>query len=62
MKLFIDSGNLKDIESLVPLGIIDGITTNPSEAWMLQIVRNACDVDDGVLSRGRKLLIDRDAK
>ena len=30
MKLFIDSGNLKDIENLVPLGIIDGITTNPS--------------------------------
>ena len=30
MKLFIDSGSLKDIESLVPLGIIDGITTNPS--------------------------------
>ena len=30
MKLFIDSGNLKDIQSLVALGIIDGITTNPS--------------------------------
>jgi transaldolase len=30
MKIFIDSGSLKDIESLVPLGIIDGITTNPS--------------------------------
>jgi transaldolase len=30
MKIFIDTGNLKDIESLVPLGIIDGITTNPS--------------------------------
>ena len=30
MKLFIDTGNLKDVESLVPLGIIDGITTNPS--------------------------------
>jgi transaldolase len=30
MKFFIDSGNLKDIENLVPLGIIDGITTNPS--------------------------------
>ncbi|HET9262931.1 MAG TPA: fructose-6-phosphate aldolase [Vicinamibacterales bacterium] len=30
MKLFIDSGNLKEIEALVPLGIIDGITTNPS--------------------------------
>jgi transaldolase len=30
MKLFIDSGNLKEIEALVPLGIIDGITTNPT--------------------------------
>jgi transaldolase len=30
MKIFIDSGNLKEIETLVPLGIIDGITTNPS--------------------------------
>src|SRR6185295_15789105 len=30
MKIFIDSGNLKDIESLVPLGVIDGVTTNPS--------------------------------
>jgi transaldolase len=30
MKLFIDSGNLKEIEHLVPLGIVDGVTTNPS--------------------------------
>ena len=30
MKIFIDTGNLKDVEGLVPLGIIDGITTNPS--------------------------------
>lgn len=30
MKLFIDSGHLPDIEALMPLGIIDGITTNPS--------------------------------
>jgi transaldolase len=30
MKFFIDSGNLREIESLVPLGIIDGVTTNPS--------------------------------
>jgi len=30
MKIFIDSGNLKEIEALVPIGIIDGITTNPS--------------------------------
>jgi transaldolase len=30
MKIFVDTGNLKEIESLVPLGIIDGVTTNPS--------------------------------
>ena len=30
MKLFMDTGNLKEIETLVPLGIIDGVTTNPS--------------------------------
>ena len=30
MKIFIDSGSLKDIDALVPLGIIDGVTTNPS--------------------------------
>jgi transaldolase len=30
MKIFIDTGHIKDIEALVPLGIIDGITTNPS--------------------------------
>jgi transaldolase len=30
MKLFVDSGNIKDIESLAALGIIDGVTTNPS--------------------------------
>jgi transaldolase len=30
MKLFIDSGNIKDIETLALIGIIDGVTTNPS--------------------------------
>jgi transaldolase len=30
MKLFIDTGNVKEVEDLVPLGIIDGVTTNPS--------------------------------
>jgi transaldolase len=30
MKLFLDTGNLRDIEALVPLGIVDGVTTNPS--------------------------------
>ncbi len=30
MKLFVDSGNISDIAGLVPLGIVDGVTTNPS--------------------------------
>ena len=30
MKIFVDSGNIKDIETLAALGIIDGVTTNPS--------------------------------
>lgn len=30
MKFFLDTGNIKDIESLMPLGIVDGVTTNPS--------------------------------
>jgi len=30
MKLFIDSGNIKDMETLCAIGIIDGVTTNPS--------------------------------
>ena len=30
MKLFIDTGNIKDIQTLVALGIIDGVTTNPT--------------------------------
>ena len=30
MKLFVDTGSLKEIEALAPLGILDGVTTNPS--------------------------------
>src|SRR5512134_2354952 len=30
MKLFVDTGNLKEIEALAALGILDGVTTNPS--------------------------------
>jgi len=29
MKLFIDTGSIKEIETLCELGIIDGVTTNP---------------------------------
>jgi transaldolase len=30
MKLFVDTGNIKEIESLAAIGILDGVTTNPS--------------------------------
>ena len=30
MKLFVDTGNVKEIEALAALGILDGVTTNPS--------------------------------
>src|SRR5918996_6344807 len=30
MKLFVDTGNLKEIEALADIGILDGVTTNPS--------------------------------
>jgi len=30
MKFFVDSGNIADIKRLVPLGVVDGVTTNPS--------------------------------
>ena len=30
MKLFVDTGNLKEIEALAAIGVLDGVTTNPS--------------------------------
>jgi transaldolase len=55
MKLFIDSGNLKEIEALVPLGIIDGITTNPSllakePGDYKDILKKICDLVQGPTS------------
>ena len=55
MKIFIDSGNLREIESLVPLGIIDGITTNPSllakeSGDPQQIIKQICRLVGGPVS------------
>ena len=55
MKLFIDTGNLKEIEALVPLGIIDGITTNPSllakeGGDYRALLRRICDIVQGPTS------------
>jgi len=55
MKLFIDSGNLKEIQSLVPLGLIDGVTTNPSllakeGGDARQIIKDICNAVGGPVS------------
>lgn len=55
MKLFIDSGNLREIEALVPLGLIDGATTNPSlmakeSGDPVEIIKQICRVVQGPVS------------
>ena len=41
---------------------IAGITTNPNEAWMMQIGRNVTDPVDGFLADKTLLILDRDSK
>ncbi len=55
MKFFIDSGHIPDIELLVPLGIIDGVTTNPSllakeKGDPREILKKICDLVKGPVS------------
>ena len=55
MKLFIDTGNLKEVEDLAPLGILDGATTNPSllakaGGDSTKILREICRLVQGPVS------------
>ena len=55
MKLFIDTGNIKDIEALAALGIIDGVTTNPSllakePGDFRENLKKICDIVKGPVS------------
>jgi transaldolase len=55
MKLFIDSGNIKEIETLAAIGIIDGVTTNPSllakePGDYRQNLKKICDIVKGPVS------------
>ena len=55
MKLFVDSGNIKDIETLAAIGIIDGVTTNPSllakePGDYRQNLKKICDIVKGPVS------------
>lgn len=55
MKLFVDTGNLKEIQALVSLGIVDGVTTNPSlmakePGDYRQILKEICRTVQGPVS------------
>src|SRR6187549_542596 len=55
MKLFADTGNLKELEPLAALGILDGVTTNPSlmakeSGDPRQILKQICKLVGGSVS------------
>ena len=55
MKLFVDTGSIKDIETLAALGILDGVTTNPSllakeSGDYRQNLKRICDIVKGPVS------------
>jgi transaldolase len=55
MKLFVDTGNLKEIEALAAIGVLDGVTTNPSlmakeRGDYRQILKQICQTVKGPVS------------
>jgi len=55
MKLFVDTGSIKDIEAIAALGILDGVTTNPSllskePGDYRQNLKRICDIVKGPVS------------
>jgi transaldolase len=55
MKLFVDTGNLKEIEALAAIGILDGVTTNPSllakeSGDYRQLLKQICQTVKGPVS------------
>ncbi|HOG28313.1 MAG TPA: fructose-6-phosphate aldolase [Vicinamibacterales bacterium] len=55
MKLFLDTGNIRDIEAYCAIGIIDGVTTNPSlmareEGDPRAITKRICEIVRGPVS------------
>jgi transaldolase len=55
MKLFVDTGSLKEIEAIAALGILDGVTTNPSllakePGDFRENLKKICDIVKGPVS------------
>src|SRR3954468_11152993 len=55
MKIFVDTGSIKDIQAIASLGILDGVTTNPSllakeSGDFRQNLKKICDIVKGPVS------------
>ncbi len=55
MKFFIDTANVKEIREAVSLGVVDGVTTNPSLVAkegrdFKQVIAEICSIVDGPIS------------
>jgi transaldolase len=55
MKLFVDTGSIREIEAIAALGILDGVTTNPSllakeEGDYRENLRKICEIVNGPVS------------
>ena len=55
MKFFIDTANIEEIKSANDLGLLDGVTTNPSLVSkegrdFRELIKEICDIVDGPVS------------
>lgn len=55
MKIFIDSADLDEIRDAAAMGVVDGVTTNPSLIAktgkpMAQVIESICEIIDGPIS------------
>ena len=55
MKFFIDTANIEEIKKAVDMGMVDGVTTNPSliareKKPFVEIIKEICQVVDGPIS------------
>lgn len=55
MKIFIDSADIAEIRDVAAMGVVDGVTTNPtliakSGRTLKQVIQDICEVVDGPIS------------
>jgi transaldolase len=55
MQIFLDTANIDEIRQAAELGVIDGVTTNPSliakeKKDLASVIRNICEIVDGPIS------------